>query len=242
MQLNVSFLPSEETRRNDICIIVLDILRASSTIVSAFEAGCRSVVPVKDVNEALNLKAENPQFLLCGERGGRPPKGFDLGNSPAEYTPQTVQERDLILTTSNGTRAILCGADDSLVLIGGFLNFSAVLDKALISGKDILIQCAGSDGAFALEDTFAAALFVDALNRRVCNMEIGDSARWALYALKGMAPGKSELSALEIETVLRNSAHGKRLIAAGFSEDISLCAQKDTSRLMPLLSQNKLMV
>ena len=244
MQLDISLLPQEAVNRENKCIIVLDILRASSTIVTAFEAGCKSVIPVASVEEARQLKDENPAMLLCGERNGLPPQGFDLGNSPVEYTAQTVSGKDIILTTSNGTRAILGAERNSTVLIGSFLNFNAVLEKALSMGRDILIQCAGTDGAFSLEDTFAAALFIDAFNRRVCNLNIGDGARWALYALKGMAPGAntSEFGKREIQTILRNSAHGKRLTAAGFDGDLTFCARKDTTGVVPHLNADKLIV
>ncbi|HID39870.1 MAG TPA: 2-phosphosulfolactate phosphatase [Calditrichaeota bacterium] len=242
MQLDVSFIPNEAINRDDKCVIVLDILRASSTIIAAFEAGCRSVLPVPDVDEAREIKARNPHMILCGEREGLPPEGFDLGNSPAEYAGQTVKNQELILTTSNGTRAILIGGKNTRVFVGGFLNFTAVLDKALSSGQDILIQCAGNNKAFALEDAFAAAMLVDAVNQRVCNLEIGDNARWTLYALKGMISGREEIGNFEIETVLRNTAHGKHLITVGFSKDISFCAQKDVSATVPYLSSGKLII
>lgn len=242
MQLDISLLPQEAVNRENKCIIVLDILRASSTIVTAFDAGCKSVLPVATVEEARQLKDENPAMLLCGERNGLPPQGFDLGNSPVEYTAQTVSGKDLILTTSNGTRAILGAERNSTVLIGSFLNLDAVLEKALSTGRDILIQCAGTDGAFSLEDTFAAALFTDAFNRRVCNLDIGDGARWALYSVKGMAPVKDDFSTFEIQTVLRNSAHGKRLAAAGFDDDLTFCARQDTTDVVPYLNADKLIV
>ncbi|MGL5097054.1 MAG: 2-phosphosulfolactate phosphatase, partial [Planctomycetia bacterium] len=166
-RVEVHFVPSlvdDERLRGGLAVVV-DVLRATTTIVHALAAGCRGVFPVADVDDARRLAANYPpkERLLMGERRGLPPPGFDLGNSPGDCTPTVCAGRWAVCTTTNGTSAILHAMHARRVLLGAFVNFSAVCDEVRRSNLPLHIVCAGYDGGVALEDVLFAGAMVDYL-------------------------------------------------------------------------------
>jgi len=165
------------------------------------------------------------QPLLCGERQCKPIEGFDLGNSPAEYTPQRVAGRDLILTTTNGTRAIAAAFASRRLLIASFLNLDATLAK-IEHDHHIHLVCAGTNGEISYEDVLLAGAMVDVLMSRWEDFRINDSARiaWATWrALQLPSDGIEEA----LTQALRQSYGGRNLIAAGYEDDVERCAGID---------------
>src|SRR5262245_16933047 len=142
--------------------VVIDVLRATTTIVHALAAGCTMVRPCVEVEEAKALAGEMlaGKAVLGGERGGLPLPGFDRGNSPREYTPDVCQGNTVVLTTTNGTRALIAAAPAERALVAGFVNFSAVCEQLRHEARPLHIVCAGTEGEVSLEDTLLAGAVV----------------------------------------------------------------------------------
>jgi 2-phosphosulfolactate phosphatase len=144
-------------------VVVVDVLRATTTIIHALAAGATEVVPCLEVDEAQRIAAQHPgAAVLGGERGGSKIPGFDLGNSPTEYTPAAVADKAVIFTTTNGTRAMDRCRRARRVLLGAFVNLSAIC-RELTAGRQIAIVCAGTDGRVTREDTLFAGAVVHEL-------------------------------------------------------------------------------
>src|SRR5438270_2159562 len=135
--------------------VVIDVLRATTTIVHALAAGCAAVIPCAEIDEARRQAKAlvGGRVVLGGERGGLKVKGFDHGNSPREYTPAVCKAATLVMTTSNGTRALLRAAEADRVLVAAFVNYSAVCEQLGGDGPPLHVVCAGSEGEPSLEDT-----------------------------------------------------------------------------------------
>lgn len=194
--------------------IVVDVLRASSSIVTLLERGCERVVIAEDVRYARKLHERLPDHLLCGEVGGLPPEGFDYGNSPVEFSRLDLAGKSVILATTNGTRALKDVAGEaSAVLVGCLLNRRAVAQTARTlaeeSGADITIVCAGDAGS-SDEDFGAARSIVEAFHAAV----------------------NSEFDA---EREVHASRHADELRAIGLGEDVEYCAQLDVSEVVPAM-------
>ena len=215
--------------------VVVDVLRATTTIIYALAAGCEAVRPCLQVDEARALAdgMRAGRVLLGGERGGRPLPGFDLGNSPREYNCKVCRGTTLVLTTTNGTRALIRAAEADRVLVAGFVNYSAVCEQLRLDARPIHIVCAGTDGEVTLEDTLLAGAFVDYLSE-TCEVRLNDAARLAWDCFENH--GKVLLGALEIS---RGAEELKRL---GYHEDIRAAAQVDQFALVPELRHDPLRI
>jgi 2-phosphosulfolactate phosphatase len=215
--------------------VVIDVLRASTTIIHALAAGCTAVRPCAEVEEARELAGQMRagRVLLGGERDGVAPPGFDLGNSPKEYTPSVCRGCTLVLTTTNGTRALVRAAEAERALIGAFVNFSAVCEQLQQDSRPVHIICAGTDGEATLEDTLLAGALVDFLCD-VVEARLNDSARLAWDCFE--THGRVLLGALELS---RGAVNLRRL---GYDEDIRAAAQVDQFALVPELRRDPLRV
>jgi 2-phosphosulfolactate phosphatase len=215
--------------------VVIDVLRATTTIIHALAAGCTAVRPCAEVEEARALadSMRAGRVLLGGERGGAPLAGFDLGNSPREYTGAVCRGRILVLTTTNGTRALLRAAEAERVLIAGFVNYSAVCEQLRHDPRPVHILCAGTDGQATLEDTLLAGALVEYLCEEM-DVALNDSARLAWDCFENH--GRVLLGALEI------SHGGVNLRRLGYEEDIKSAADVDKFALVPELRRDPLRV
>jgi 2-phosphosulfolactate phosphatase len=214
--------------------VVGDVLRATTTIVTALAAGCRAVLPCAEVEEARALARSLPgKVLLGGERGGRPLPGFDLGNSPGEYTPAVCRDATLVLTTSNGTRALLHASSAEAVLVAAFVNLRAVCEHLRGEARPVHVLCAAEAGQPALEDVLLAGALVQALDADGPT-QLDDSARLAL-ACFGMYGH-------DLEAALRLGGGGARLLALGYDEDIRAAAGLDRFTLVPEVRRDPLRV
>jgi 2-phosphosulfolactate phosphatase len=215
--------------------VVIDVLRATTTIIHALAAGCTAVRPCAEVEEARELAGSMRagRVLLGGERGGVAPPGFDLGNSPREYTAKICRGNTLVLTTTNGTRALLRAAQADRTLVAGFVNYSAVCEQLRQDARPVHILCAGTEGNVTLEDTLLAGAFVDFLCEGT-EVRLNDSARLAWDCFENH--GRILLGALEI------SRGGANLRQLGYDEDIRAAAQVDLFHLVPELRRDPLRV
>src|SRR4051794_34353966 len=138
--------------------VVIDVLRASTMMVYALAAGCEAIIPCREIDEARRIAADLPRgrALLAGERQGLPIPGFDLGNSPGQCTPARCAGQTLVMTTTNGTRAVLACLEAERVLIASFVNQSATARAIRADGRPVHLVCAGTDGAISFEDSLLA--------------------------------------------------------------------------------------
>jgi 2-phosphosulfolactate phosphatase len=215
--------------------VVIDVLRATTTMIQALAAGCTAVRPCAEVEEARKLagRMRAGRVLLGGERGGVAPPGFDLGNSPREYTAKKCKGTTLVLTTTNGTPALLRAVEADRVLIAGFVNYSAVCEQLRQDPRPVHIVCAGTEGEVTLEDTLLAGALVDFLSE-VQEVRLSDSARLAWDCFENH--GRVLQGALEI------SRGGANLKDLGYDEDIRAAARVDLFNLVPEVRRDPLRV
>jgi 2-phosphosulfolactate phosphatase len=205
-------------------VVVVDILRATTTIVYALAAGATRVVPLLSIEEAAaRAQTLGEAAVLGGERGGRKIEGFHLGNSPDEYTPASVSGRTVVFTTTNGTRAMEQCRQARQVLIGSFANFSATC-RELSQAERVEILCAGTDGQITREDVLFAGAVIDDLMRARAVL-VNDQAEIAADAWRSVQRDFASLKPLA-ET-LRSSVGGRNLIEIGHERDIAIAAEID---------------
>ncbi|MEZ6089677.1 MAG: 2-phosphosulfolactate phosphatase [Pirellulaceae bacterium] len=211
--------------------VVIDVLRATTVMATAIANGADRILPCQTIEEAHRLVQLNRrQSLLCGERGGLPIDGFDLGNSPAEYMPETVSGKSLVMTTTNGTKALAAvnGADD--VVTACFLNRSAVLAHVQ-DAQRVLVCCAGTDGEISREDVLLAGALVASLVESFNFKMADDSTRLALDSWKQVAGDDPTIC--QLTDALLDSQGGRNLQRIGHADDITLAAQIDTLSIVP---------
>lgn len=243
-RLNVYGLPSQVTPDELIggTAVVIDVLRASTTIVHALEAGAREIIPCLEVEEARARAAEFPreEVVLAGERQGLPIEGFDLGNSPTEYTRDRVEGKTVVFTTTNGTRAMSRCRSAERVLIGAFVNASAVCE-GLGGREQVHLLCAGRRGQYGPDDGLLAGLLVDRLQQqRNGGYELNGQAvaareEWRGFLASPLEGGDGPLDPESLAAKLQLSAAGRHLAATGQLGDILTAAQIDRFGSVPEL-------
>ncbi len=234
MYLDVLLLSSELSARPrpERRAVVVDVIRATSSIVAAFQHGCRSVLPVIGLEEAQAARAEMPEAVLAGEQGGQRIPGFALGNSPREFTREAVGGRDVILTTSNGTKALRAVGPGRLVAIGAFLNQAAVGDWLAGVASDALIVCSGYEGVFSLEDAVCAGGIVDQVAGVRPDVDLGDGARACRSLWAGFGA--------DLPGLLRGTGWGLRIVALGLGGDLDVCATLDATGVVPKMQEGRI--
>lgn len=225
MTIDVCFTPQDYLSRppeGGHAVAVLDIFRATTSMTTAFANGCHRFLPVGTIEEALALKERHSEALLAGERQARPIPGFDLGNSPREYSRQTVAGKTVIMTTTNGTVALKTVERAAKVYVGAFVN-AAALCRTLAGVKlDIVILCAGTRGRLTLEDALCAGLIAERLAGAA---ELSDAA------LAARAMYNDFHSDLLNRT--GQGAHARHLAAIGYGDDIEYCLRHDLYDVVP---------
>ena len=203
--------------------VVIDTLRATSTIVTALYNGCREVVPVIGIEEAMNISRiyEKDSFLLCGEHNIHGIEGFHLSNSPGDYRREIVAGKTLLLTTTNGTRAIHHASAASEVLIAAMINAKATAEYLLLGEGNVCFVCAGTDKRFSLDDIAAAGAIIHCLVQKDASLELSDLA---LVCLRMYESAKGDLHML-----LKDPSHYRTLLLAGLSADLEHCLALDTA-------------
>ncbi|MFZ5434658.1 MAG: 2-phosphosulfolactate phosphatase [Calditrichota bacterium] len=216
-------------------VVVVDVLRSSSTIATALLNGAREIIPVLTPAEAGELASRSgrKQCLLCGEREGRKIDGFDLGNSPSEYINERISGRILIFSSTNGAGAVLRAKAADHVYVGGYNNFAAVAKRVAEDRKPVVILCAGKFEHFSIEDFVCGGKFINYLETRLKrDVILNDGAR-AAALLHRHFDGS-------INNLLRSSNHGKFLMSLGYEEDIDFCSRLDTHPVVPVFIEGKL--
>ena len=232
--LTSSVVSEEDVRGRT--VIVIDVLRTSSTITAALKNGARAVVPVADAEEAGKIASNLDQssYLLGGERGGEPIEGYHHGNSPLEYTPEVVSGKTIILNTTNGTRAISLARSAEHLIVGSFLNADRVVTFALEAGLDVTIICAGWRHRVALEDTLSAGLI---LYRLWNGKEPGLVSDAAHIAFTQYQNDKDNL-----QTTLSRCNHAQWLASRGFEEYVKFCFNINALPVLPYFKESRLIM
>lgn len=213
--------------------VVIDVLRWSTVVITALEGGAERVEACATPEEAMARAAAlgRERVLLGGERGSRALPGFDVGNSPHEYAPGRVAGRPVITTTTNGTRAIRSVAEGGRVFVAAFRNLAAVtrvVGAAIARGEDVLLLAAGQDGAATIEDSACAGAIAEGL-------DVGPGTTPVADAGTARAIECWRAADRDIARVMDRSPHARALREAGFGDDVTFCAMRDASRLVPVL-------
>jgi 2-phosphosulfolactate phosphatase len=236
MKIDLSFNAGQfdELQLRDKNVIVLDVLRASSTITVALNNGAREIIPVASIESAVKISGSlfGEVTLRGGERNGKAIEGFNLGNSPLEYSETAVRGKSIIYCTTNGSVAMAKSRYARTLAVGSFINLTATTDFIRVENKDFLFICAGranSIGNFSMEDAVCAGMMIqNLLKAESLEVELSDSAKAAHALSKSF--GRSILK------MLKTSEHGKYLIEIGFAEDLKICARLDSVPVLPILT------
>jgi 2-phosphosulfolactate phosphatase len=237
--IDVAFAPNDVAARDVAgrAVVVIDVLRATTTICAALASGVREVIPVTDTDEALRLRRSlgPANVILAGERRLEPIAGFQAGNSPREMTPDRVGGKALILCTTNGTGALLAtaGARDVIVAAGVNLSAAGARARELYQATgSLLILCAGRETGFGLDDTYIAGRLVRAaLGGRRTRKGLGDSAIAAMDLVRCYGD--------RLDRVLALSAAGRDLVAHSLGEDVRFAAQLDMVDFVPVFHERR---
>jgi 2-phosphosulfolactate phosphatase len=206
--------------------VVIDVIRATSTIVEALANGAQAVYPTLSTEEAIRLANSlgREDTILCGERKGLKIEGFDLGNSPREFTPDRIRGKRLVMSTTNGTRAFLVAQAAERVLAGSFLNLSGVT-RALKGAERVTLVCAGKEDRFSLDDALCAGRILQSVIEEYgVDPELDDASRAVLALARDLEPD---------EELLRATAAGAALVKVELGDDLRVCAQVDRHAVVP---------
>ncbi len=220
--------------------VVIDVLRATSTIIHALAAGADAVVPCGEIDEARRLAEGRPPgtVLLGGERGGLKISGFHLGNSPAEYSRETVAHKTVVFTTTNGTRALLRAQEARRVLIGALSNVGAIVELLAEETGPVHLVCAGTEGRITLEDVLCAGAIAHWLDLAASEADPGDDVTQlalSLFASCGHEYDRAHED--RVLAILRQGRGGRNLIECGMEADIAVCAEENKFDIVPELSR-----
>jgi 2-phosphosulfolactate phosphatase len=229
-----SLAPSDVVGR---VVAVIDVLRASSSIATALANGARAVIPLESSDAVITrAKAfERSDVRLAGERRMLPISGFDFGNSPLEFTREAVEGKTVLMTTTNGTPAIVNAQGARDVVIASYVNYTAVvtmLRTALRGGADVTLVCAGRDRQFAIEDAGCAGRIVASASKRLPGVEVNDAAQTCSLIDRKYGD--------QIMRLFEASEHGRALRVAGFGADLAACAAVDSYPVIPLYQDRQI--
>lgn len=235
--MKVRFHPTIEQAARDsfagTTAVVIDVLRFSSAVVAALEAGASKIIPVEDIETATRLadSGKRKTKLLAGERKGLPIEGFDLFNSPSEFTARLVNGKTIIMTTSNGSRGALLASKAARTVICAIHNIGAIAEA--VRGAEILsLLCCGSEGDIAIEDIYCGGLLLHALAGRTEIETLNDAGRIAMLLAREYDS--------DAEGILAGSDRGRELERAGYGEDVLHCSKRDISEIVPVLRQGSI--
>lgn len=226
------FFSAHSSRENELrgkAVVVIDVLRATSTIITALINGAKGVIPVEDMGEAskISQNVDSDNYLLCGEKDGVKIEGYDLGNSPLEYTPEEVSGKTLIFNTTNGTKAIKKSMGSAIIYIASFLNENAVVEALKEDNRDVILVCAGWKGRLAMEDTLLAGSII----HKLCGGSLPEEARDGAKIAFGIYEKYGE----NIRDVIYQSNHANRLKKLMGTADLDYCTRVDMTDQVPIL-------
>ncbi len=211
-------------------VVVIDVFRATTSICYGIENGAEAIIPVSQVEECSAYLEKGFDYLLAAERNGEVVNGFDFGNSPFSYTKEKVAGKTIVLTTTNGTHALHLSRQAKKIVIGAFINLTAICNWLKQQDENILLVCSGWKNNFNLEDTLFAGAVVDQLKGHGFRVDDPAIAANDLYRL-----AKDDL-----DTYLKKTSHSERLKALGIEKDIEFCLKVDLTTAIPVLEGDRL--
>jgi 2-phosphosulfolactate phosphatase len=240
-RIELFLVPGEipDSYLKDKLAVTIDVLRACTTVAYAFANGASSAIAAEEVEEATKLLAslDRRNTLLCGERNGLKIKGFDLGNSPLEYTEDVVGGKTLIMASTNGTPAMARASVAKVQLLCSFVNIGLVAEalKAAESGAgvgiDVAVVCSGKMGRMAIEDAVCGGMLVHLLDGAGL-ADLRDGANDAAVAARDLYLKHSE----SLSGMVAESSHGRYLASIGFAADLKICSRVDSVPVLPVLT------
>jgi len=230
MLVDVCFSPVlyPKYHRAESVVVIVDVFRATSTMIAAFENGARSIRPVATTEEAEQWKAKG--FLVGAERNCQRCAFADFGNSPFDYKPETVNGKDLVFTTTNGTKAILYAQSAYRIITGAFVNLQAVAADCIRENRDVVVLCAGWEDKINIEDTLFGGALVEILQLHGFQ-PAGDAAMIALALWQNAKTNLPEY--------IRQTEHYERLRVNGLVGNVPYCLTLNQSKLVPIYSKNE---
>ncbi|MCX6639011.1 MAG: 2-phosphosulfolactate phosphatase [bacterium] len=236
MKIDVYLIPDEiaEERLKDKTAVVVDVLRASTTICAALSVGARAIIPADSISSAIQLASllSRSAVLLCGEREGKLIEGFDLANSPFEYTRAKIKGKTLIFGSTNGSPTIIRTRQARHTVICGFVNLDVVVEALAEITDPINILCSGKFGQFAIEDAICAGRVVAELQKLNPSIELNDGA----IAAKNLA----EYYWDRVPEIVAGSHHGQYLTQIGMDADLPFCSDLNRVPVLPVFHDGKI--
>ena len=235
MRIDLCVTPgqTDELALRDRSVVVIDVLRASTTIVTALAGGAREIIPVATVESAVKISGNliGDVILLGGERNGKMIEGFNLGNSPAEYTAEKVRGKAIIFSSTNGSQALVRARYARALFVCAFVNVGAVAGALCEGNRDFTIVCAGNNGMFSMEDSVCAGMLIARVSAGAeAPPELTDGALAARTLHRAFGRG--------ILKMIRATDHGRHLQEIGFGGDLHICAGVDALPVLPQLDGN----
>ncbi len=245
-----AFVEDDRDRRKSTVYVVVDVIRATTTLTVAFDRGCRRVLLAPDIETARERARQEPRrYLLGGEREGVAPPGFDLGNSPAEYARANLSECELVFATTNGTRALRACDGGCAIFAGSYRNANAITDAAIQRAldahsampektsrqADIAVVCAGREQQPAYDDTLCAGYLARAIAERLAEMGFGVEMESGARIAAELSDA-AMASATPLRERLAGSGAGRAVTQIGLSGDLDWCAQINQSRAAPYVT------
>ncbi len=212
-------------------VVVIDILRATSAMVTAFEHGVRSIIPVGTIEEARNYIGREG-YIAAAERNGEVVEGFAVGNSPIAFAQMDLKDKTIVMTTTNGTKAINLASGAKTVVIGSFLNLTALTDWLLKQDENVLLLCSGWKDKFNLEDSVFAGAVMDRML---------ESGKFGLEEDSSIAAKYLYMAARDnFMSIVKAAPRRKRLESLNLYEDVKFCLTPDQSTVIPILQEGAL--
>jgi len=230
-------LIKDDLELKDKNVIVIDVLRSSTTMVVALSNGAKEIVPADNVSTAAKIAKGTGKSLLCGEREGKIVEGFDLGNSPLEYEKGIVNDKSLVFSTTNGTPSIVKAKHAESCAIASFVNISEIIKHIESLNRDLIIVCSGKLGNFCLEDAVCAGVIVNHAVWSGAKKEkyiLGDSEMAAIELGESYALKNEILSSKKILRMFQETEHGKYLISLDLKKDLVVCSEINSYPCLPL--------
>jgi 2-phosphosulfolactate phosphatase len=236
IKIDVVIVPAEipEQGFSGKAVAIIDVLRASTSMVAALEAGAKEIIPLASIEEATRLAETmgRETVVLCGERDGNKINGFDLGNSPLEFTPESVKGKSLLMSTTNGTVAVARAKGAALITVACMTNANAAVAALAQASAEIILLCSGKQGRASLEDLLCAGYMAKLLNEQHPDATLNDGAR--------MARTVYEKHKAHLFKAVKEGEHGSYLAGLGFGPDIKYAAQTDTSGIVPVMKDGRM--
>jgi 2-phosphosulfolactate phosphatase len=223
----------KESKIKDKIVVVIDIFRATSVIVTALSNGCKEVVPYLTIEETLEeaRKFDRENYILGGERRAVKIEGFDLSNSPLEYTKNTVENKIVFLTTTNGTKTLTKSTSAKRIFIGAMINAKAVAQKLMKINEDVVIINAGTNGNFSMDDYICSGYIINEMLKYDNNLELTDISRTANTIYEEHT---------DIMSYVKQATHYLVMKSLGLDNDIEYCVKKSIIDIVPECKDNRI--